>query len=73
MSLKAADVVAIDRPPIAKSGLGRLFEGQTSIDFVGRRKMGLAISLTLLAATVLSLFTQGLKIVGQSSGYSFGY
>jgi len=57
-----SDTVAIDRPEIAKSPLGRLFEGQTSIDFIGRRKTGLVISLTLLVATVISLFAQGLNL-----------
>ena len=47
------DLAAIDRPQIARTGLGRLFEGQTAIDFVGRRKIGLVISLVLLAATAL--------------------
>lgn len=53
---------AIDRPPIARSGVGRLLEGQTAIDFVGRRKLGVAMSATLLVATVISLFTQGLNL-----------
>jgi preprotein translocase subunit SecF len=54
--------IAIDRREIARTGVGRLFEGQTSIDFIGRRKTGLAISLTLLVATVISLFAQGLNL-----------
>ena len=53
---------AIDRPPIKTSALGRLFDGQTSIDFVGRRKTGAVISGVLLIATLLSLFTQGLNL-----------
>ena len=57
--LKAA---TIDRPPLASSGVGRLFEGQTAIDFVGRRKHGAAISATVLLATLISLFTQGLNL-----------
>jgi len=57
-----SDIAAIDRPEIAKSAVGRLFEGQTSIDFIGRRKTGLAISLSLLVATVISLFAQGLNL-----------
>jgi preprotein translocase subunit SecF len=57
-----SDIAQIDRPTIANSGLGRLFEGQTAIDFVGRRKIGVAISATLLVATVISLFAQGLNL-----------
>jgi preprotein translocase subunit SecF len=53
---------AFDRPPIATTGLGRLFEGQTAIDFVGRRKIGLVVSVVLLIATVVSLFAQGLNL-----------
>ncbi len=53
---------AIDRPPIKSSAIRRLFEGQTAIDFVGRRKTGAIISGVLLIATVLSLFTQGLNL-----------
>ena len=53
---------AIDRPEIKSTAVGRLFEGQTAIDFVGRRKIGALISGVLLVATVLSLFTQGLNL-----------
>jgi preprotein translocase subunit SecF len=56
------DVTAIDRPPIKSSAIGRLFEGQTAIDFVGQRKVGAAISGVLLIATFISLFTQGLNL-----------
>ena len=57
-----SDIAQIDRPTIAKTGLGRLFDGQTAIDFVGRRKIGVAISASLLVATVISLFAQGLNL-----------
>ncbi len=56
------DVTALDRPPIKPTPVGRLFEGQTSIDFIGRRRVGVIISVGLLAATVLSLLTQGLNL-----------
>ena len=56
------DVTAIDRPPIKSSAIGRLFEGQTAIDFVGKRKVGAAISGALLIATFISLFAQGLNL-----------
>ena len=55
-------ITAIDLPPVKESGVGRLFEGQTAIDFVGRRKTGALISGVLLVATFISLFTQGLNL-----------
>lgn len=57
-----SEIAATDRPTIAKSPLGRLFEGQTAIDFIGRRKIGIWISSILLVATVVSLFGQGLNL-----------
>ncbi len=57
-----SDTSTIERPAIAKSGLGRLFEGQTAIDFIGRRKIGIWISIVLLVGTVVSLFGQGLNL-----------
>ena len=57
-----SEISAIDRPTISKSPLGRLFEGQTAIDFIGRRKIGIWISSVLLVATVISLFGQGLNL-----------
>jgi preprotein translocase subunit SecF len=56
------DLRGLDRREIKSSGVGRLFEGQTSIDFIGRRKVGIAISGLLLAATIVSLLTQGLNL-----------
>jgi preprotein translocase subunit SecF len=47
---------------IEESPARRLIEGQTSIDFIGRRRVGAILSLTLIAATLLSLFTQGLNL-----------
>ncbi|MEJ7800527.1 MAG: protein translocase subunit SecF, partial [Ilumatobacter sp.] len=51
-----------ERPGVARSGVRRLFAGQTAIDFVGRRKFGAGVSLLLLIATFVSLFTQGLNL-----------
>ncbi len=53
---------AVDRPTVATSAVGRLFEGQTAIDFIGRRKLGVIISSVLLVATVISLLAQGLNL-----------
>lgn len=49
-------------PTIESSGLGRLFEGQTAIDFIGHRKIGVVISSVLIVLTVLSMFTRGLNL-----------
>ncbi len=42
--------------------LGRLYHGETSFDFVGRRKIGFAFSLILVLLTLGSLFTRGLSL-----------
>jgi preprotein translocase subunit SecF len=40
----------------------RLYHGETTFDFVGRRKIGFIISGTLILLTLLSLFTRGLNL-----------
>ncbi len=47
---------------ISKSGIGRLFKGQTAIDFYGHRRIGLYSALIIVVVTVISLFTQGLNL-----------
>jgi preprotein translocase subunit SecF len=42
--------------------LGRLYHGETSFDFVGKRKIGFAISLILIVLTLGSLFSRGLNL-----------
>ena len=42
--------------------LGRLYHGETSFDFVGKRKLGFAFSLILVLLTLGSLFTRGLSL-----------
>lgn len=61
---KAADVgdgVAYGQR-IAKKPLKRLFLGQTAVDFWGRRKWGLGISLALVIISVISLSTRELNL-----------
>jgi preprotein translocase subunit SecF len=41
---------------------GRLYHGETAIDFYGRRWWGLALSGLLLLITLVSLFAQGLNL-----------
>jgi preprotein translocase subunit SecF len=40
----------------------RLYHGRTSFDFIGRRRIGFAISALVIVATLLSLFTRGLNL-----------
>ncbi|MBK9178414.1 MAG: protein translocase subunit SecF [Acidimicrobiales bacterium] len=40
----------------------RLYHGETNIDFVGRRRVGFAISGALILISLLSLFTRGLNL-----------
>jgi preprotein translocase subunit SecF len=47
---------------IAASGFGRLFRGQTAIDFYGRRRIGLIVGIIVVLVTVASLFTRGLDL-----------
>jgi preprotein translocase subunit SecF len=41
---------------------GRLYHGETAVDFYGRRWWGLAFSALLIVVTVVSLFSQGLNL-----------
>ena len=41
---------------------GRLYNGETTIDFSGRRRWGFGFSLFLLVVTVVSLLAQGLNL-----------
>lgn len=47
---------------IAKSPLGRLFRGQSAVDFYGKRKYGLGVAIIVLVATVGSLLVGGLNL-----------
>ena len=40
----------------------RLYHGETTFDFVGRRRYGFAFSLILIVLTILSLFSKGLNL-----------
>ena len=43
-------------------GMGRLYRGETTFNFVGRRKVGFCFSLALIVITLLSLFTRELNL-----------
>ena len=47
---------------VSSSGIGRLFRGQTAIDFYGKRRVGLYTGIVVVVVTVISLFTQGLNL-----------
>ena len=44
------------------AGLGRLYRGETTFDFIGRRMIGFAISLVIVVAGAGSLLIQGLEL-----------
>jgi preprotein translocase subunit SecF len=53
----------VTRPDdIASTRLGRLYRGQTAIDFYGHRRIGLVVAVIVVVVTVTSLFVQGLNL-----------
>ncbi|MGH9133952.1 MAG: hypothetical protein ACRDZZ_08460, partial [Ilumatobacteraceae bacterium] len=60
--VESTDEVARARTDVAPTALGRLYRGETSIDFFGRRRIGLILSGVLLVITVASLFGRGLNL-----------
>lgn len=42
--------------------LGRLYHGETAIDFYGRRWIGIGLSILLVVVTIVSLFASGLNL-----------
>jgi len=45
------------------SGLGgRLYRGETSVDFIGKRKVWYSFSLLLIVISGITIFTQGLHL-----------
>ncbi|HSM64858.1 MAG TPA: protein translocase subunit SecF, partial [Ilumatobacteraceae bacterium] len=47
---------------VSTSGVGRLFRGQTAVDFHGKRRIGLYVSIVVVVVTIVSLFAQGLNL-----------
>jgi preprotein translocase subunit SecF len=47
---------------IASTGLGRLYRGQTAVDFYGKRRLGLIVAIVVILVTLVSLFTRGLNL-----------
>ncbi len=57
----AADLVATGAAP-RRSVWGRLYHGETAIDFYGRRWWGITGSAVLIVVTIVSLFVSGLNL-----------
>ena len=53
---------------VATKASSRLYRGQTAIDFHGRRKVGVVVSLVLIVATLISLGVRGLDLGIDFSG-----
>ncbi|MEO6122116.1 MAG: protein translocase subunit SecF [Ilumatobacteraceae bacterium] len=49
-------------PPPRRNVFGRLYHGETRMDFMGRKWFGLGVSLTLIVITLASLGFQGLNL-----------
>ena len=47
---------------IASTGLGRMYRGQTAIDFYGKRRIGMIVAVVVILVTFISLFTRGLNL-----------
>ncbi|HEX4980789.1 MAG TPA: protein translocase subunit SecF [Ilumatobacteraceae bacterium] len=56
------DPTVRQRIAVAPTGLGRLYRGQTSLDFFGRRRIGLVFSCVLLVGSGLSLLGRQLNL-----------
>src|SRR3954447_3089654 len=50
------------RPPKQHGRLGRLYRGQTRVDFIGRTKIWFGISAVFLMIGLISLLTRGLNL-----------
>ncbi|MFM8249890.1 MAG: hypothetical protein ACKOAE_11720, partial [Acidimicrobiaceae bacterium] len=44
------------------SGFGRLYRGETTFDFIGKRIVGLTVSIVIVLAGAVSLVFQGLEL-----------
>ncbi len=55
-------VITPETPAARRSRWGRLYHGETRIDFMGRKWWGLGVSATLIVITIISLLAQGLNL-----------
>ena len=56
------DLGSVPTTHVRRGRWGRLYHGETSIDFYGRRRIGLIVSAVLIVITVASLFTRGVNL-----------
>lgn len=56
------DLGSVPTTHVRRGRWGRLYHGETSVDFYGRRRIGLIVSAVLIVVTVVSLFTRGLNL-----------
>ncbi len=61
MSPSASAIIGGDAP-LGRSVWGRLYHGETSIDFMGRKWWGIGVSALLIVVTIISLVAQGLNL-----------
>ena len=62
LDTRPQDEVPEPRPVKSGGVLHRLYHGETHFDFVGKRRIGFAISGILILVSLLSLFTRGLNL-----------
>src|SRR4051794_2236675 len=62
MTAETLTIAERDGLPPRRNAAGRLYHGETSIDFYGRRWWGLGLSGLLVLVTIVSLFVNGLNL-----------
>ncbi|MFZ9629576.1 MAG: protein translocase subunit SecF, partial [Ilumatobacteraceae bacterium] len=62
MTIDIDDVLETSAVRSRRGPLGRLYHGETAVDFYGRRWLGLGLSIALVVITIGSLFTSGLTL-----------
>jgi preprotein translocase subunit SecF len=60
--MTASDVAFAPAQPRKRGPLGRLYHGETKIDFIGRTKLWFTLSAIFLIIGLASLFTRGLNL-----------
>jgi preprotein translocase subunit SecF len=60
--MTASDVAFAPAQPRRRGPLGRLYHGETKIDFIGRTKLWFTLSAIFLIIGLASLFTRGLNL-----------
>ena len=67
------DTPQAPQAPVRRSLWGRLYHGETTFDFVGRRRIGLTISLTVIVISAFFVGFRGLNLgIDFKGGVSWG-